>query len=351
MDGVGIMKGFTHFISGVALATFSSQVIQMSEIDHSLIIVLGGIFGILPDTLDFKVARFFSKEDYIISPKPVNMNLQEIADTVAEAIDKAESENKTINVKLNTVKLGADLWQQYLLSYDDHEVIVKKGPVVNTGKVIIGEWDPENIEVARAKTKAKIYHSYDHESYVDIFSGPTFGFKKRSDGSIEAEFLPWHRAWSHSLTLGLFFGLIGFLLFGLYNGDWHLATLYGSVIAGGFSIHIIEDQFGFMGSNLFWPFTKERHIGLHWMRSGDAWPNFITVWIAVIMIIWNVNRFSSEQAFNTSFVEYLGYVFFLPITILISVGFIINKLLKPQKVNEEREILKEITSEEEEDEN
>jgi membrane-bound metal-dependent hydrolase YbcI (DUF457 family) len=351
MDGVSIMKGFTHFISGVALATFSSQVIQMSETQHSLILVLAGIFGILPDSLDFKVARFFSKEDYVISPKPVNMDLQEIADTIAEAIDRAAKENETINVKLNTVKLGADLWQQYLISYTDHEVIVKKGPVVNTGKIIIGEWDPKNVEIAKAKTKAKILHTYDHESYVDIFSGPTFGFKKRKDGLIEAEFLPWHRAWSHSLTLGLFFGIIGFIITWIFSKNIHLATLYGSVIAGGFSIHILEDQLGFMGSNLFWPFTKERKVGLHWMRSSDAWPNFITVWIAVIMIIWNVNRFSSQPAFTTSFVEYLGYVFFLPFTFLITVGFLTNKLLNPQKVNEEEEIFKEISSEEEEDEN
>lgn len=346
------MKGLTHFISGVALATFSSQAVQMAQNDQSLIIVLGGIFGILPDTLDFKVARFFDNEDHIISPKPKDTNLQEIADVLAKAIDQAHDEGKMIKVKLNTIKLGADMWRQYLINFQEDEVIVRLGPVVNTGKVQLGTFDFENAPEARAKVRSRVLHTYDHDTYVDIFSGPTFGFKKRKDDLIEAEFLPWHRSWSHSLVLGVIFGIIGFLIYGLltsYDGHWDVARLYGLVICGGFCIHILEDQLGFMGSNLYWPFTKERAIGLKWMRSGDAWPNFITVWIAVITIIFNINRFSNEPAFQASLVEYLGYAFFMPLTFILLIGFFTTKLLRPAVINEDEEKFKEVFVENEEE--
>lgn len=349
MDGVDIMKGFTHFISGVAFATFSSQAVNMAAKEHSIILVLGGIFGILPDTLDFKVAKFFYEEDYIITPKPDDFNVQEIAETLAKAIDEAK-EGEPTKVRLNTVKFGADLWQQYIINFRENEVIVKKGPVVNTSKVPMGTYDESKCDIAIVKTKSKILHSYDKDTYVDIFSGPSFEFKRMKDGSVEAEFLPWHRRWSHSLTLGIFFGIIGYIIAGLLSGDWMLARIYGLVIGGGFCVHVIEDQFGFMGSNLFWPFTKERVIGLKWMRSSDAWPNFITVWIAVLCIIWNLNRFSDTPAFHSSLVEFLGYTFFLPLSFILMVGFFTNRVLKPIDVNEANERFKEVMVENEEEE-
>ena len=45
-----------------------------------------------------------------------------------------------------------------------------------------------------------------------------------------------------------------------------------------------------MGSNLFWPFTKKRTEGLHWMHSGDGLPNFTAVWVSCILIFWNLSR-------------------------------------------------------------
>jgi hypothetical protein len=54
------MKGISHFITGVALATFFPEVAQAGA-HGSLLPMLGGIGGILPDTLDFKFARYFEK--------------------------------------------------------------------------------------------------------------------------------------------------------------------------------------------------------------------------------------------------------------------------------------------------
>ncbi|RME31132.1 MAG: hypothetical protein D6793_12545, partial [Thermoflexia bacterium] len=68
----------------------------------------------------------------------------------------------------------------------------------------------------------------------------------------------------------------------------------GLVIALGFAGHILEDQLGFMGSNLFYPFTKGRMPGLRLLRSGDATPNFLTVWLASAIMVFNLDRFSAS---------------------------------------------------------
>lgn len=54
------MKGIAHFITGVAIATFFPEVVQQAA-GGSLLPMLGGIAGILPDTLDFKFARYLKR--------------------------------------------------------------------------------------------------------------------------------------------------------------------------------------------------------------------------------------------------------------------------------------------------
>jgi hypothetical protein len=63
------MKGIAHFISGVAIATFFPEVVRQAA-DGSLLPVLGGVAGILPDTLDFKFVRYFERYDLEIDPGP-----------------------------------------------------------------------------------------------------------------------------------------------------------------------------------------------------------------------------------------------------------------------------------------
>ena len=48
------MKGIAHFISGVAAASFFPWSVQAAVEGNPMYFILGGAFGILPDTLDFK---------------------------------------------------------------------------------------------------------------------------------------------------------------------------------------------------------------------------------------------------------------------------------------------------------
>ncbi|HDQ71192.1 MAG TPA: metal-dependent hydrolase [Chloroflexi bacterium] len=298
------MKGISHFITGVALATFFPEVVRAGA-QGSLLPMLGGIAGILPDTLDFKFARYFEKYDIEIDPGP-EPDVHAIAEQVVGAMRRAYETGEPQNVMLHTIRLGADLWRQYTLRFipEQNEIGVRVGPIVNTGQSPLPGSEPEEAVEVRLQTGIPIVHTYDAEIKVDIFSGPSFKFERQGD-KLRVHFLDWHRRWSHSLTLAAVLGLLGCLIL----GPW------GGLVAGlGFAGHILEDQLGFMGSNLFYPFSKKRTGGLQWIRSGDAIPNFLTVWTAVAVILFNLDRFSEQPLLNPAC--FLGLAIAAPLVLL-----------------------------------
>jgi membrane-bound metal-dependent hydrolase YbcI (DUF457 family) len=298
------MKGIAHFITGVTIATFFPEVVQQAA-GGSVLPMLGGIAGILPDTLDFKFARYFERYDLEIDPGP-DPDAREIAEQVVGAMRRAYEAGKPQNIMLHTIRLGADLWRQYTIRFDpeQNEVAVRIGPVVNTGQVPLPGSEPEGADEARVKVGVPMVHTYDAENRIDIFSGPSFKFERRGD-KLHIHFLDWHRRWSHSLTLAAAVGLVAGLLFGKWAG----------IVAGlGFAGHVLEDQLGFMGSNLFYPFTKGRSTGLQLLRSGDAIPNFLTVWTSVALILFNLDRFSAQPRLNPWW--FLGLAVVLPVAVL-----------------------------------
>ena len=298
------MKGIAHFITGVTIATFFPEVVQQAA-GGSVLPMLGGIAGILPDTLDFKFARYFERYDLEIDPGP-EPGAREIAERVVGAMRRAYETGKPQNIMLHTIRLGADLWRQYTIRFDPEqgEVTVCIGPIVNTGQVPLPGSEPEEAEEVRVKVGVPMMPTYDAENRIDIFSGPSFKFERRGD-KLHVHFLDWHRRWSHSLTLAAAVGLVAGLLFGKWAG----------IVAGlGFAGHILEDQLGFMGSNLFYPFTKRRTTGLQLLRSGDAIPNFLTVWTSIALILFNLDRFSAQPLLNPWW--FLGLAIVLPVVVL-----------------------------------
>ncbi|MDY7076162.1 MAG: metal-dependent hydrolase [Chloroflexota bacterium] len=298
------MKGISHFITGVALATFFPQVVQAGA-QGSLLPMLGGIGGILPDTLDFKFARYFEDYSAEIDPGP-DPDPGTIADALVDSMRRAYEEGESQNVMLHTIRLGADLWREYAIRFDPEngQVAVRIGPLVNTGQVPYPGTEPDGMAQVRRKLGVPLVNTYSSEYRVNIFSGPSFRFAREGD-KLYVHFLDWHRRWSHSLTLAAAVGLVTWLLFGKWAG----------VVAGlGFAAHILEDQLGFMGSNLFYPFTKKRTTGLQLLRSGDAIPNFLTVWISVLLILFNLDRFSGQPLLNPWW--FLGLAVVLPVVVL-----------------------------------
>ncbi len=278
------MKGIAHFATGAALATFFPAVVQAGA-EGSLIPVLGAIGGILPDTLDFRFARYFEAYDLEIDPGP-EPDAAAMAEALAEAMRRAYTSGRDQAVMVHSVRLGVDLWRSYALRFDPEagEVCMHVGPLVNTGGVIYPGSEPEVGAEARCEVGVPLESTYSAAYEVAGFSGPSFRFAREGD-RLAVHFLDWHRRWSHSLVVAAGLGLLCGLLWGPWAG----------LVAGlGAAAHILEDQLGHMGSNLFWPFTRGRVPGLGLLHSGDALPNFLTVWTSVALILFNLDRFSAH---------------------------------------------------------
>lgn len=277
------MKGIAHFSAGIALASFFQAAVKAGVEGNPLYFILGGVFGLLPDTLDFKFYKFFYRYDMIVTPDPLSPDPQMIADAVAMAANNAFVDKKPVRIKLNTIRLGSDLWRQYRVKFDipGRKIRVSIGPVVRTDQSAVKEYSC-NIEDAHAELICGVKPDYETETVVDILDGPSFLMKPTADKRVVPLFIPWHREWSHSLVVGLLFALAGTVV-------WDV--LAGVIIFCAYAAHILVDQLGFLGSCLLYPFrSSSRTGGMKLIHSGDTLPNFGAVWFSCLIIFWNLYR-------------------------------------------------------------
>ena len=347
------MKGFTHFISGMAVASFFPQAVHMAASESSFILCLGGLFGILPDTLDFKLAKYFYKSDFEVKPDPNKLDAREIANGIAQAVNKAIETGRG-TVQLHTMQIASNRWRSYQLRFDTKtsEICVDIGPEVDTGQIPFGGTelqDPEKAH-ARVKVNCEFYQQFDKVSNIAIMTGPCFEFAKRDDGKMEIVFLPWHRQWSHSFTLGMLIAfLVGLVTYFTIPEGPHpeLYTiprwmLYPLIILFGSMVHIIEDSTGFMGNNLFYPFTKGRTNGLGFMSASEGIPNFFFVWTSVICILFNLDRFTpTGNPAITSQATFWFWFYIVPVAIMVYF-FLKGKREKAKKAKEVGETTKNV---------
>jgi len=246
-----------------------------------------------------------------------------------EAIHKARDTGEPTNIKFNTMKIGADTWRQYKIHVDADEkkITVVIGPLVTTGKTPLPGTEPEGEDAeAVAYFDADLIHTYEAWTYADIMSGPDFGIIPQEDGSLRLDFIAWHRRWSHSITAGLALAPLGLLLYvgldslfeGQFAWDTQMSIIVFMVCLYGYWIHVIVDQFGVMGSNLFPPFTKQRSKGLAMFHSGLSIANFGTNWISVAVILYNLNYWAYEPVFTTNLLKYFGLTTIIPLAVLVS---------------------------------
>jgi membrane-bound metal-dependent hydrolase YbcI (DUF457 family) len=292
------MKGIAHFVTGIAVATLFPEVVHRAA-DGSLLPVLGGVAALLPDTLDFKLLRYLQPYDLEIDPGP-EPDPCPIAQALARAAHEAYQTRVSRRVMCHTIRLGPDRWRRYTLRVDPDvgEIAVDVGPIVDTGQRPELGSTPQTSPCV-VPLAIPIDPRSRHEIVVDIFSGPSLTFQRRGD-RLHVGFLDWHRRWSHSLTFAAVLGLAAAgiaALFPLLTGrpsQPSTPPLVGAVVSLGLLTHSVQDQLGFMGSNLLFPITRQRTPGLGLIHSGDAVPNFLTVWAAVMLILFNLDRFSAQ---------------------------------------------------------
>ena len=304
------MKGITHFAVGVAAASCFPEAVRAGADGNPLYFLLGGAFGLLPDTLDFKFYKFFYRREMEVVPDPNAPDAAMIAQAIAYAVDRARRTRRRVRIKLNTIRLGADKWQQYTvrLEVPEQRVVVSFGPQVNTGRTPISRVPVENGE-ASAPLACPVRLEYQATTTVDILDGPMFEMKPAPDGKVAAGFIPWHREWSHSLPVALAFSLAGFALWG---------TVAALVVFAAYAAHILVDQLGFMGSNLFFPFTRERTGGWQKFRSDNSAANFAFVWCALLLIFWNLYRATPRVPWSVNPAQVAVFGAIVPLVLLLA---------------------------------
>ena len=272
------MKGIAHFTTGVAVAALWPGVMQEALSTQTFWLAFGGLAGILPDTLDFKLARFFYKPDVFIDPFEVAEDPKRVAHMIAEAVKKAYVNGKC-RVHFSSVKYSADLWRQWSFQFEDNVVKVKIAELVDTSGIPI----PDTFKgEGMAILPVEVMNDYEGETVINIFSGPDVEFVRDGD-KVRMVFLPWHRDWSHSLTLAVFLAFL-LLPFSLKAAGIFVAAWWA---------HVLEDQLGYMGSNLFWPATTSRFAGLKLMHSSWPIPNALTVMLAAEVVLYKamINKY------------------------------------------------------------
>ncbi|TXT64056.1 MAG: conserved membrane protein of unknown function [Promethearchaeota archaeon] len=348
------MKGLTHFMTGVCVATFFpltiTAVYDPDLILLSLLIPLGGVFGYLPDFLDFKFTRYLERADYTVDPGYHELDPWKVAKTIAQSINDAYTSEKPVRLKLETLRLPNGMWRRYSVLFKEAErqVQVKIGPLISTGLEVKPGSEPKEEKVAVVKYKPKLNYSYESVTNVDIWDGPTFQFR-REGTEIYVDFIQWHRRWSHSLTIGVVFGFLialiaafFYLASGVFLSDFDILMIIG-VIVGGVWGHVLVDQLGWLGSNLLWPITAKRKTGMGLTRSMDPIANFITTYLLTILIVWNINRFSPTPAIPLSDTLFFLVLVILPISLVIAGAYIWEKNFAVEK-----EAVKEKSRDEEE---
>ncbi|MEI7435441.1 MAG: hypothetical protein WCL16_01380 [bacterium] len=273
-------------MTGLAATSFFPAAVQAAADGNPLYFILGAVCGLLPDTLDFRFARFFHRHTLEVILDPNQPDPAMIADAVAQAVALAVARTAPVTLKLNTARLGANAWQAYTVFFDRPQsrvVATCTGPVTTGSAPLPDSAVPAAARHATSTRKlaAGIVTDGDPEVKVDIFDGPTLRFYKRASGELGMEFLPWHRAWSHSLALAAMTG-------GVLVAIWSWTA--GLVACAAWSAHVLADQLGHMGANLGYPFTRHRINGARLHHAGDGWPNLITVWASGLLILWNLAR-------------------------------------------------------------
>ncbi|MBN1248385.1 MAG: metal-dependent hydrolase [Anaerolineae bacterium] len=312
------MKGITHFLTGVALATCLPEVVALAR-EGSLLPVLGGVAGLLPDLLDFRFVRYLEHYDVAIDPGPIlagngdntceagtgaaHVVTPEAALVAAETViaafantmREAFETGTPRRLVAHTVRRGADLWRRYTVCIDSerHAVSARIGPLVTTSQAAIPGSEPPDAVWVEHPLDFPLVHSYRRAYDIDIFTGPSFCFHREGDGLV-IDFLDWHHRWTHSLPLALVIGLVAWVL-GSHLGGNPVGRLAGLVSGLAFAAHALEDQLGHMGCNLFWPFTRRRQRGLGLLHAADPAPNFLTVWTALALILYNLDRTGAAQ--------------------------------------------------------
>jgi len=300
------MKGFTHFVAGLAVTSFFPWAVQAASEGNPLYFILGGTCALLPDTLDFRIIRYFYRHDVEIVPDPLSPDMQMVADAIAQTIDGAQQ--KSLRLRLHTIRLDSDIWQRYRIRIDPEQkrVTVHLEDKIDTGGNPVGPPAPSSCPTGSALFHQPVSMGYLAAFPVEMFDGPHLEFAPSAHGETEIKFIPWHRTYTHSFCLSLILAAIATIL-----GAWQAAIVAWCAHAS----HVMLDQLGYMGSNLLWPLSNMRFPGFKLQHASSSFWNLAAVWISIVLLYGNLHSHAPSVPTMPPIGFYIATII-LPLTIL-----------------------------------
>jgi membrane-bound metal-dependent hydrolase YbcI (DUF457 family) len=259
------MKGVTHYLCALAVTAAIPGNIEQAAAGAPWPILIGGMGGLLPDFLDFKIWRFLAPRAACIVPDPLDPDAAMVCDGFVNIMQLTLIDGRKRVVKLQTIPTGATTFIPYKIRVLPAEQLLS---------VTISLPDDE-----RSATKAlpaDTRFDYLDTIHVDQGDGPTIGITRTAGHRLGLSFLPWHRSWSHSCVLAAGMALLVGLLLG---------SRFGVALALGWGSHILLDQCGNMGCNLFWPFSRQRRAGFGVSASDSLTGNGVVAWSSIMLIL------------------------------------------------------------------
>ncbi len=300
------MKGFTHFVTGLAVTSFFPWAVQAAVDGNPLYFIIGGTCALLPDTLDFRIIRYFYQHDIEVTPDPLRPDMQMVADAIAQSIDAIK--RNPLRIRLNTIRISLDSWQRYRISINpqQQQVSVYLEEIIDTGGNPIDNPAPTIAKTAYATFQQPVSLEYTASFCVEMFDGPHIELAPSPHGDIHIRFIPWHREYTHSLCASTTVALVAACF-----GAWQAALIGWCAHAS----HAMLDQLGYMGSNLLWPLSQKRFPGLKLQHAASAFWNLAAVWTAVALIFMNLHSHTPALS-SLPPVGYLVTTIILPLLFL-----------------------------------
>ncbi|MDD5066341.1 MAG: hypothetical protein PHF84_04780, partial [bacterium] len=140
------------------------------------------------------------------------------------------------------------------------------------------------------------------------------------------------RTWSQSYVFGFLLTIPIHILAYLFH--FHHWWIYGLTAFLGFFTHITEDMTGHIGGSLFWPLHKARSEGLELFKASDPRTNFSVMYAAVVLTVWNVDRFSTHMITLPAW-SYLAFFLVLPLGLYF---FAVRRIKQVIQMKEEKVI-------------
>ena len=209
------MKGIVHFLGGIAWTSMSSHAVKAAGEGNPFYFIVGGICGLLPDLLDFRINKFLSKSDIIAVPDPLNPDPDVISAAFDAAISKAMFTKKPVLLKLYTIRLASDRWRRYVIHFNTKEqrIEVEIGEVISTSRNVIDNSDKIKGRKAILRVPCDLRLDYFSEISVEALDGPQFIVSCEGNKGIRIGFIPWHRKWTHGIILSACLGCLGWVIY------------------------------------------------------------------------------------------------------------------------------------------